>query len=184
VPKIVREMTETNLRSAYAGESQAHMRYAIYAERAKKEGYPNVARLFTAISFAERVHATNHYKNIVSKGPAVTVSAAVFGSRSTSEDLQAGIDGETFEINEMYPAYKTVAVAQGERSAEISFTWALEAEKIHVSLYQKAKQAVDRGKDVDLGPVQICQVCGYTVEGEAPERCPICKAKTDKFKSF
>jgi rubrerythrin len=181
---LVREITETNLRSAYAGESQAHMRYAIYAERAKKESYSNVARLFTAVSFAERVHATNHYKNIMSKGPAVTFSAAVFGSRSTSEDLQAGIDGETFEINEMYPAYKAVAAAQGEKSAEISFTWALEAEKIHVALYQKAKKAVDSGKDVDLKPVQICQVCGYTVEGEAPEICPICQAEKDKFKSF
>lgn len=177
-------MTETNLRSAYAGESQAHMRYTLYARRAKQEGYPNVARLFTAVAYAERVHASNHYRNIFSKGGAVTVSAAVFGSRSTSEDLQAGIDGETFEIEEMYPAYKEVARFQGERSAEISFSWALEAEKIHVSLYQKAKQAVDRGEDVELGTIQICQVCGYTVEGEAPDKCPICNARKDKFKSF
>jgi len=74
----------------------------------------------------------------------------------------------------MYPAYKTVAELQGERGAEVSFTWTLGAEKIHASLYQKAKQAVDGGEDVDLGPIQICQVCGYTVEGDAPER----------FKSF
>ena len=68
------------------------------------------------------------------------------------------IDGETFEINEMYPAYKTVAEFQGEKGAEVSFTWALEAEKMHVSLYQKAKQAVDRGEDVELDRIQICQV--------------------------
>ncbi len=84
----------------------------------------------------------------------------------------------------MYPAYKIVAEAQGEKGAETSFTWALEAEKIHASLYQKAKQAVDRGEDVDLAPVQICEACGYTVEGDAPERCPICKAPKEKFKSF
>ncbi len=182
--KTVREMTETNLKSAYAGESQAHMRYTIYAKRAAEEGFPNVARLFTAVAFAEEVHASNHYKNIMSKGGSATVSAAVFGSRSTLEDLQAGIDGETFEINEMYPAYKTVAQAQGEKGAEDSFTWALEAEKIHVSLYQKAKQSVDRGVDIDLKPVQICEVCGYTVEGDAPERCPICGARKERFKSF
>ncbi|MBX5327391.1 MAG: rubrerythrin family protein [Candidatus Bathyarchaeia archaeon] len=181
---MVKEMTETNLRSAYAGESQAHMRYSIYAERAKQEGFPNVSRLFTAIAFAERVHATNHYRNILTKGGAMTVSAAVFGSRKTSEDLQAGIDGETFEINEMYPAYKTVAQMQGEKPAEISFTWALEAEKIHVTLYQKAKQAVDKGKDVELKTIQICSICGHTVEGDAPERCPICNASKDKFKTF
>ncbi|MFQ5837045.1 MAG: rubrerythrin family protein [Candidatus Bathyarchaeia archaeon] len=181
---MVREMTETNLKSAYAGESQANMRYTIYAKRATEEGYPNVARLFTAIANAEQIHASNHYKNIESKGASLTVSGALFGTRSTSEDLQAAIDGETFEVKEMYPAYKAVAKAQGEKSAEQSFTWALEAEKIHAGLYQKAKQAVDRGEDVDLGPIRICQVCGYTVEGDAPDRCPICNSLKDKFKSF
>jgi len=181
---MVREMTETNLRSAFAGESQAHMRYTIYAERAKKEGFSNVARLFTAVAHAERVHATNHYMNIISKGSAVTVSGAVFGARSTSQNLQAGIDGETFEVNEMYPAYKTVAQFQSERGAENSFTWAYEAEKIHAGLYQKAKQAVDSGRDVDLGPIQICSVCGFTVEGDAPDRCPICNSLRETFKTF
>ena len=181
---MVREMTESNLRSAFAGESQAHIRYKIFAERAEKSGWPNVARLFNAVSFAERIHAGSHFRNILSKGGFQTVSAAVFGARSTSEDLQAGIDGETFEINEMYPAYRAVAQFQGEKAAETTFTWALEAEKIHASLYRKAKQAVDQGKDVTLGPVQICSTCGYTVEGEAPDKCPICGALKDKFKTF
>jgi rubrerythrin len=181
---MVKEMTETNLQSAFAGESQAHMRYKIFAERAEKSGLPNVARMFNAISLAERIHAGNHFRNILTKGGTQTVSAAVFGARNTSEDLQAGIDGETFEINEMYPAYKAVAQFQGEKAAETSFTWALEAEKIHASLYKKAKQAVDQGKDVTLGPIQICSTCGYTVEGDAPDKCPICSASKDKFRTF
>jgi rubrerythrin len=181
---MVREMTETNLRSAFAGESQAHIRYKIFAERAEKSGWPNVARLFNAISIAERIHAGSHFRNILTKGGAQTVSAAVFGARNTSEDLQAGIDGETFEINEMYPVYKAVAQFQGEKAAETSFTWALEAEKIHASLYRKAKQAVDQGKDVTLGPIRICSVCGYTVEGDAPDKCPMCGASRDKFQTF
>jgi rubrerythrin len=181
---MVREMTETNIRSAYAGESQARMRYSIYADRAGKNGFPNIARLFTAVAYAESVHATNHYRNIVTKGGATTVSAAVFGSRTTSEDIQAGIDGETFEINEMYPVYKVVAAFQGEKAAEISFTWAWEAEKIHASLYQKAKQSVDSGKDPTLGPIQICTVCGYTTEGPIPDKCPLCNAKKELFKTF
>jgi len=181
---MVKEMTETNLRSAFDGESQAHIRYKIFAERAEKSGWPNVARLFNAISLAERIHAGSHFRNILTKGGAQTVSAAVFGARNTSEDLQAGIDGETFEINEMYSVYKAVAQFQEEKAAETSFTWALEAEKIHVSLYKKAKQAVDQGKDVTLGPVQICSVCGYTVEGDAPDKCPICGASRDKFQTF
>jgi rubrerythrin len=160
------------------------MRYAIYAERARKEQLPNVARLFSAIAAAEKVHATNHYRNIISKGAAVTVAGALFGSRRVSDDLQAGIEGETFEVNEMYPAYIEVARAQAERGAEISFTWAWEAEKIHASLFQQAKQAVDEGRDVDLGPVQVCVVCGYTVEGDAPERCPICNATKERFNTY
>jgi len=181
---MVREMTETNLRSAFAGESQAHIRYKIFAERAEKSGWPNVARLFNAISHAERIHAGSHFRNILTKGGAQTVSAAVFGSRSTSEDLQAGIDGETFEINEMYPVYKAVAQFQGEKAAETTFTWALEAEKIHAGLYKKAKEAVDRSQDVALGHIEICSTCGYTVEGDAPDKCPICGATRDKFKTF
>ncbi|MGD0979533.1 MAG: rubrerythrin family protein [Candidatus Bathyarchaeia archaeon] len=181
---MVKEMTETNLRSAFAGESQAHIRYKIFAERAEKSSWPNVARLFNAISIAERIHAGSHFRNILTKGGAQTVSAAVFGARNTSEDLQAGIDGETFEINEMYPVYKAVAQFQEEKAAETSFTWALEAEKIHASLYKKAKQAVDQGKDVTLGSIQICSVCGYTVEGNAPDKCPICGASRDKFQTF
>jgi rubrerythrin len=181
---MVKEMTETNLRSAFGGESQAHIRYKIFADRAEKSGWPNVARLFNAVSAAERIHAGNHFRNIMTRGGAQTVSAAVFGARSTSEDLQAGIDGETFEINEMYPVYKAVAQFQGEKAAETTFLWALETEKIHVGLYKKAKQAVDQGKDVDLGPIQICSVCGFTIEGGMPDKCPICGASRDKFKTF
>ncbi len=181
---MVKEMTETNLRSAFAGESQAHIRYKMFAERAEKSGWPNVARLFNAISLAERIHAGNHFRNIMSKGGFQTVSAAVFGSRNTSEDLQAGIDGETFEINEMYPTYKAVAQFQGEKAAETTFAWALEAERIHAGLYKKAKEDVDQGKDAVMGPVQICLTCGYTVEGDAPDKCPICGAVKEKFKTF
>jgi rubrerythrin len=181
---MVREMTENNLQSAFSGESQAHLRYTIYAEKAEEEGYPNVKRLFRAIAFAERVHAANHYRYIISKGNCVTISKGVFGAKNTSESLQAGIDGETYEINEMYPAYQAVAKAQHEKGAEISFTWALEAEKMHAEFYKKAKQAVDAGKDIDLGTVQICEVCGYTLEGDTPERCPICRAKKERFREF
>ena len=179
-----KEMTETNLKSAYAGESQANMRYTIYAKKAAEEGYPNVSRLFTAVASAEQIHASNHYRLITSKGGSVTVSMAVFGTRNTSENLQAGIDGETFEINEMYPAYRAVAQFQGEKGADLSFKYAEEAEKTHLTFYQKAKQAVDKGKDLPLGKMQICSVCGYTMEGDAPDKCPICGASKDKFKTY
>jgi rubrerythrin len=167
----VKKMTEGNLKNAFAGESQANTKYNIFAEKAKKEGYPNVARLFAAAASSEQVHASNHNK-------------VLYGAKSTSENLQAGIDGESFEVEEMYPAYKAVAVAQGEKQAETYIDWALASEKVHVCLYQKAKEAVDSKKDLELGPLNVCQVCGYTVDGEAPEKCPICSSPKEKFKAF
>jgi rubrerythrin len=165
------KMTEDNLKAAFAGESQAHMRYLIFADKAEKEGFPNVARLFRAISFAEQAHATNHFRTLGGIG-------------STAENLGEAIGGETYEVEEMYPAFLAVAEAQGEKSAVRSMTYALQAEKIHAAMYQEAKQSVQGGKDVELRTVYICEVCGYTVEGEAPDRCPVCNAPKDRFRAF
>jgi rubrerythrin len=181
---LVRPVTEGNLISAFAGESQAHMRYLLYADRAKKNGFYNISRLFKAIAYAEKIHAGNHYKNIQHKGDTLTVSGALFGSRTTSEDLQNGIDGELYEINEMYPAFIEIAKMQKEYSAEISFNFAWEAEKTHVAFYERAKDASDNDTDLDIQDIGVCEVCGYTIEGEMPERCPICKAKKERFTIF
>ncbi len=167
----MRKMTEDNLKSAFAGESQAHMKYLIFADKAEEEGRLNVARLFRAIAYAEQVHAANHLNALGTVG-------------STSVNLQAAIGGETYEVEEVYPAYKAVAELQEERRAMQSMNFALEAEKIHAGMYQKAKQAVDGGSDIKLGDLFICSVCGYTVEGEAPGRCPVCGAVKGKFKKF
>lgn len=181
---MVRPMTETNLISAFAGESQAHMRYQIYADRAEKIGYSNIARLFRAVAYAEKIHAGNHYKNIQHKGEIATVSGALFGSRTTSEDLQNGIEGEHYEIDEMYPAFMEVAKLQKEYAAEISFRFGWEAEKTHAVFFERAKESVDKDQDLKLDDVGVCMVCGYTIEGEPPEKCPICKAKKDRFTIF
>lgn len=167
----MRKMTEANLNSAYAGESMAHMRYTIYADVAEVEGRANVARLFRAIAFAERVHATNHYREL----------KAING---TSQNLQVAIEGETHEVEEMYPAYRAVAQLQGEKGAERSTDWAWQAERIHAAMYQKARQAVEQGSDIEATSIYICPVCGYTVEGKAPERCPVCQAAGKQFRQF
>lgn len=166
----MRKMSEENLKNAFAGESQAHIRYLIFAEKAEEEGLPNIARLFRAIAYAEQVHATNHY--------------SVLGMISNSaENLQVAIDGETYGVNEMYLAYNAVAKLQEEKGAQRTTKWALQAEKIHAGMYQKAKQAVESGKDIPLGDIYICKVCGYTVEGEVPDRCPICGAPKENSKN-
>jgi len=167
----MRKMTEESLKAAFAGESQAHMRYLIFAQKAEEEGFPDLARLFKAIAFAEQVHATNHFKAMGQLG-------------SSSENLEVAIGGETFEVEEMYPAYDAIARLQGEKEAQRSIHYALEAEKIHAAYYRQAKQGVDAGKDLEIGQIYICSICGYTGEGEPPDRCPICGASREKFQTF
>jgi len=167
----MKKMTEQNLEAAFAGESMAHMRYLIFAERAERERKPNVARLLRAISFAEQAHATNHYR-------------ALGMIKATVENLPKAIEGEEFEVEEMYPAYLEVANLQEESGATRSFNYALQAEKIHARMYRGAQEAVEAGDDVKLGAIYICPVCGHTVEGEAPDRCPVCGAKKEQYKAF
>jgi len=181
----VKLTTQENLMSAFSGESQAHMRYMYFAKIAESERYPNVARLFKAIAFAETVHAHNHFRKLRHlKGGFITIAHAGFGPGNTSKNLEIAIEGEEYEVEEMYPAYIEIAKMQGEKAAEMSFKWALETEKEHLKLFMKAKEAVDIGKDVELKEVYVCEVCGYTVEGEAPDKCPICGASGDKFRKF
>jgi len=165
------DMTKTNLEAAFAGESQAHMKYLIFADQAEKDGFPNIARLFRATAYAEQVHATSHFKVLKKLS-------------DTSVNLQTGIDGETFEVEEMYPAYHAVAELQEESGAERSTRWAMEAEKEHAILYTGAKDAVDNAGDIKGEQVYVCSVCGWTGVGEPPHNCPICNANKERFKTF
>jgi len=179
------EMTAANLRSAYGGESMAHMRYRTWGTKAEEEGFKNVARLFKAIAFAEEIHANNHFRELKDeKGDFLVASMAGFGLTSTSENLQGAIDGENFEIEQMYPAYIAVAKAQNEKGGLLSFHYAVEAEKIHSAMFTAAKNAVDQGVDMELGDVQICTVCGHTVDGSIPDKCPICGVTHESFVTF
>lgn len=164
-------MTKEFLEAAFAGESMAHMRYLIFAEKARKDGLPNLARLFRAIAYAEQVHATNHFRELGNLKDAVG-------------NLQACIDGEHFEVSEMYPAYSHVADFQNEQGAVRSTHFALEAEKIHERMYVNAQNQVRDDGDIDVGTLCICPVCGYTVDGDAPEFCPVCGAKRELFVEF
>ena len=167
----MKKLTENSLRAALAGESQAHLKYKFYAEQAKKENLPNIARLFEAASLSERFHATNYLKVLDGEG-------------KTTDNLGRAQEGETFEVEDMYPAYVAVAKEQGENEAAMFFQAALATEKVHAGLYSRAKAAAQQGKDVELSDVYVCPVCGFTMEGEAPERCPVCGTPKDKFVKF
>jgi len=168
---VEKKMSRKFLEDAYCGENMIHMRYLIFSEVAEKEGFPNVAKLFKAIAFAEQVHARNHYDSLGKIG-------------KTVDNLQTAIEGETYESEEMYPVYNEVAKFQKEDGAERSTHYALSAEKIHATLYKKAKESVERGKDLEIGKVCICPVCGYTSVDEVPEYCPICGAPKGEFVEF
>ena len=167
----MREMTKKALNDAFTGESMAHMKYLIFSQMAEKEGYKNVARLFKAIAFAEQVHATNHATNLEM-------------IKETKDNLYSAMEGEIFEVNEIYPSYDVIAKMQEEKGAQLAFYYALEAEKIHAELYQKARQAVENGNDMQIKEIYICPICGYTHVGIPPDRCPICGAPKEKFKEF
>jgi len=167
----MKNMTEKALSEAFAGESMAHMKYLIFAEIAEKDGYPNIARLFKATAFAEFAHAKNHARNLGY-------------IKQTEGNLDTGIDGETFEVDEMYPAYLSTAMLQNEKGAEMAINYALAAEKIHVGYYKQAKDSVQGEKDMKIEEIYICPVCGFTHIGNAPEKCPVCNAPKNKFQKF
>jgi rubrerythrin len=159
--------TEQFLKEAFAGESQANRRYLAFAVKADQEGLPQVARLFRAAAEAETVHAHNHLR-------------AMNGVRSTKENLQEAIAGETHEFKKMYPEMIEAAKAEGQKAAERSFSYANSVEKIHAELYQRLLDSV--GRPQETYTYYVCPVCGNTVEKQAPGICPICGTKGDMFK--
>ena len=178
-------MTADFLRSAYGGESMAHMRYIIWGDAAEKDGYPNIARLFKAVAYAEWAHAKNHFNVLKDQVGDNTVAAgAVFGSTNIVENLQGAIDGELHEVEQMYPVYLETAKFQEEKDAQRAFHYALEAEKIHADLFQKAQERAKDGKDIEADTIYICPVCGFTEIGDKVEKCPVCGVSKDKFKAF
>lgn len=158
--------TKADLQEAFAGESQANRRYLAFAKKADEEGYAQVARMFRAAAEAETVHAHNHLR-------------AMKGIGDTAANLREAVDGETHEFKNMYPGMIDDAKAEGEKEALRSFEWANTVEKTHAELYQKLLDAL--GQDMGDYPYYVCPVCGHTAEGEAPERCPVCNAKGDRF---
>jgi rubrerythrin len=159
--------SEDALKEAFAGESQANRKYLAFAAKADQEGFPQAARLFRAAAEAETVHAHAHLR-------------ALKGIKSTKENLQEAIAGETHEFKSMYPAMIETAKNEGNQNAQRSFTFANEVEKIHAGLYQQMFDKLEGSKE--SYSYYVCPVCGYTSEKEAPETCPVCGAKGKVFK--
>jgi rubrerythrin len=154
-PKVVED-----LKNAFAGESQANRKYLAYAQKAEQEKLPYAAKIFRAAAEAETIHAHSHLR-------------LLGGIKSTAENLQDAIGGETYEFTKMYPEMLADAKAAGDKNAEHGFNLANEAEKIHAELFKKA--AANPGQAAPK--IFVCRVCGHVAEGEAPDVCPICGGK-------
>ena len=164
-------MTAENLKAAFAGESQASQKYLAFADQARVDGFPNVARLFRAVAYAESTHARNHL-------------SVLGGIGTTEENLKAAWGGETFEIDEMYAAYDAVAKLQENKSAQTSIRYALKAEMDHQGIYDSTLKGVEGEKDLGAETVRVCPICGHTVIGDAPDECPQCGTAGSYFKEF
>lgn len=161
--------TQENLKAALSGESQANRKYLAFAQRAEKEKLPGVAKLFKAAAESETIHAMKYLE--------------MLGEiKSTKENLEAAKGGETYEAEDMYPKFISDAESENESQAKTSFTWAAEVEKSHADMYDKAIEKAAQGQDIEEKEYYICQGCGYTAEGEAPETCPVCGAPRSMFK--
>ncbi len=160
--------TTDNLQEAFAGESQANRKYLAFAKKAEAEGYRQIARLFRAAAEAETVHAHAHLR-------------VLGGVKGTANNVQAAIDGEGFEFQQMYPKFVAEAEAEGNKPAVESFGNALAVEEIHHDLYAKALESLRGGSDLPERRLFVCPVCGNTVYDEAPGACPICNTPGSKF---
>ena len=160
--------TDDNLKAAFACESQANRLYLAFAKKAEEEGLTQTAKLFKAAAEAETVHALNH----------IRITGQI---KSTLENLGTAITGETYEFKKMYPEFIAEAKKEGNKQAAYSFDLANKVEQIHAGLYQKAIDSLKNKKEIAKVDYYVCSVCGNTVEGSAPDRCPICGSPKEKF---
>jgi len=161
--------TDQDLKDAFAGESQANRKYLAFSKKAEQEGYKRAAKMFRAAAAAETVHAHNHLGELG-------------GVRSTRENLLEAITGESYEFQKMYPQMIEDARNEGRDGAMKSFLYANEVEQVHAAMYKKVLDDMEKDKGREVQDFHVCQVCGYTVEGEAPDECPVCKSKKQAFR--
>lgn len=160
--------TEGNLYASFVGEAKACLRLKGYAEKAEKEGYLQMAKLFRAISAAEEVHALKHLRllDII---------------KTTEENLKDSFERENSVSENVYPQFIKIAEEEKNKAALISFSHARDAEEFHSKLYKYAIDHMIEEREISY---QVCTVCGYVSDDKPPEVCPICNATRDKFKQI
>ncbi|MGV7223401.1 MAG: rubrerythrin family protein [Nitrospinales bacterium] len=166
----MKEKTKKNVYTAFIGEAKAYFRLLAYAEKAEEEGIPQIALLFRAIADAERVHATRHL-NLV-KDMLI---------KDTDTNLEKSFQREKSISENEYLDFIKDAEEDGEKAAAFTFSQARDAETFHAKLYERAIYHVIRD---EVKAYHVCQVCGYVTSKKIPDKCPICQATKDKFKTI
>jgi rubrerythrin len=178
--------TVENLKAGIIGETTASKKYEAFADKAREEGYDTIAILFDAASKAEIIHASNHKKVLEGLGETMEDFTPEFDVKTTTENLQAAIDGESYEVTTMYPQFLADAKAENVEKAEKSFNWALDTEKKHNNFYTKALSALKTGSESNL-PIgyAVCPTCGNTYNiANVDDKCAFCQTDKGKFINF
>jgi rubrerythrin len=174
--------TLQNLMAAYNGESNAHAKYLAYAQKADQEGYGKAASLFRAAAGAEEIHFKNHAKVIQSMGGMPKADIKLPAIKSTKENLEDAIKGETYEQVTMYPEFIAQAEKENNPDALRTFHYAKAVEAEHAKLYKKALDNLGQYK-MKKADFYVCLTCGYTVEDKPGFAiCPVCGKPTDIYK--
>jgi rubrerythrin len=159
--------TEENLKTAFAGESQAHTKYLYYASKAEKEGYVQVGALFRETALNEKEHAKIWFKLL--HGDEVP---------ATTENLKDAANGENYEWTDMYAGFAKTAKEEGFSTIAALFEGVAKIEKEHEERYRKLLANIEGGLVFSRDGDQVwqCSNCGHIVIGKkVPELCPVCK---------
>lgn len=175
--------TIENLKAGIKGETTASAKYAAYAVKAKEEGFLQIAILFQATSKSEEIHAQNHTKVLTKLGVTMEAFQPEFEVKTTKENLEDALKGENYEVATMYPDFLKAAEAEKVVDAKKSFTWAMDTEKKHATLYQAALDALAANDLSKMSMVYfVCSSCGNTFEAaKVEEKCGFCQTPKDKF---
>jgi rubrerythrin len=160
--------TKSALHMAYAGEAKAALRLRVYAEKADREGYAQMAKLFRVIAFSEEIHGSRALKLLREV-------------KSTEENLAASFEAETHVADVAYDAFVKQAEAEGNKAAVLHFSQSRDVEEIHAKLYKEAMNHFMEERDTTY---HVCKVCGYVADGVLPDMCPVCSAGKEQFVDF
>ncbi len=176
--------TLENMQAAFNGESNAHLRYLAFAHRAEADGYGEVATLFRAAARAEQVHAANHAAVIKEMGAVPVSRIETLTVKSTRENLEEAIKGESYERDTMYPDFLRQARADRNERAIVSLNYARTAEIEHAKLYTAALHNLDSLKGTSHAMFYVCPTCGFTVRETNFEKCPSCFTAKESFETI